>query len=72
MLKRDIHPLAGKRVKLKVSGADPEELNGQLYVIEDWWQNIAGKSWMVCGGNPACLKYAIRIENRVCGAAYGQ
>jgi len=59
------HPLAGKTVKLNVKvGEKPgrldEELIGKEYWVEDYWENIAGKSWMMCDGNPACLKYAMR------------
>jgi len=39
---------------------DPDNLNGQVFHIEDWWINVGGKSWMVCNGNPTCLKYAMR------------
>ena len=53
------HPLAGKTVRLNCK-PDPDNLNGQEYTIEDWWENVAGKSWMDCVGNPACLKYAMR------------
>ena len=58
-MKRDKHPLAGQIVILKCK-PDPDELNGKEFVVEDYWENVAGKSWMVCGGNPACLKYAMR------------
>ncbi len=56
---RDKHPLAGKTVILKCK-PDLDNLNGKTFVIEDWWENVAGESWMCCYGNPACLKYAIR------------
>jgi hypothetical protein len=36
------------------------KLDGQQIVVEDWWDRVAGKSWMDCDGNPACLKYAVR------------
>lgn len=49
--------LAGKTVKIKSSIKD---LGNKDYVVEDWWDRVAGKSWMNCDGNPACLKYAIR------------
>jgi len=58
-MKRDKHPLAGSTVKLKCK-PDPDGLNGQDYRVEDWWINVAEKSWMNCDGNPACLKYAVR------------
>lgn len=50
------HELAGKTVRLNCA----DELNGQEFVVEDYWENIAGRSWMFCDGNPACIKYAIR------------
>lgn len=56
---RDTHPLAGKTVILKCK-PDPDNLNGQKFVVEDWQINVLGKSWMICNGNPAALKYAMR------------
>jgi predicted ATP-dependent serine protease len=56
---RPQHPLAGKTVILNCQ-PDPDELNGQRFEVEDWWQNVAGMSWMDAIGNPAALKYAIR------------
>jgi hypothetical protein len=29
-------------------------------LVEDWWDRVAGKSWMQCNGNPACINYAMR------------
>ncbi len=58
-MKRKVHSLAGKTVKLNCK-PDPDYLNGQQFNVEDWWENVSGKSWMVCDGNPACLKYAMR------------
>ena len=58
-MQRDIHPLAGKTVRLKCK-PDPDGLDGNAFVVEDWWVNIAGKSWMNCNGNLACMKYAMR------------
>ena len=59
---RDKHPLAGKRVILKLSdpSRDPDNLNGRVYCIEDYWQNVGGGSWKYASGNPAALKYAMR------------
>ena len=59
LTKRDTHPLAGKTVILNCK-SDLEDLNGKNFKVEDWWSNIAGKSWMDCIGNSTCLKYAIR------------
>jgi hypothetical protein len=36
------------------------ELQGQEMVVEDWWLNVYGESWMWAKGNPAALKYALR------------
>lgn len=52
------HPLAGKTVTLQ-SGF----YSGETYWIEDWWDRIAGKSWMDCNGNPACMEYALRGDD---------
>ncbi len=49
------HPMAGEVVK--IAGGD---FDGQDYRIEDWWDRVAGRSWKVCDGNPACLDYAMR------------
>jgi len=61
---RSQHPLAGKTVKLNVRLSSnsrlDDELAGQDYRIEDWWQNVAGESWMNSNGNLAALKYAMR------------
>lgn len=54
---RESHPLAGKTVTLK---SRAPELNGKQYTIEDWWQNVAGQSWMTSDGNPAAMIYGIR------------
>jgi hypothetical protein len=48
-------PLASTTVKI-VEG----ELKGEMLVVEDWWENVYGKSWMVSDGNPAALNYAMR------------
>lgn len=50
-------PLAGTIAKIKDEAND---LGGQEISIEDWWDRVAGKSWMNCNGNPACLNYAMR------------
>lgn len=49
------HELAGKKADI-ISGY----FAGQTYLVEDWWDRVAGKSWMDCDGNPACLEYAVR------------
>lgn len=32
----------------------------QTAVVEDYWMNVFGKSWMFSDGNPAALNYALR------------
>lgn len=73
MLHTDSHPLAGKTVIIR-SG----EFAGEEYRIEDWWDRVAGRSWQVCDGNPACLDYAMRaafeklpIDNEVIYGKFG-
>lgn len=48
------HPLAGQSVQVKGGF-----FAGQTYLIEDWWDRVAGRSWMVSDGNPACIEYAM-------------
>lgn len=48
---------AGKVVRLKDT---VPEIGGQEIIIEDWWDRVYGKSWMIANGNPAALIYAIR------------
>ena len=50
------HPMAGQRM-LIAKGPNA----GREFLIEDWWDRVAGKSWMHCDGNPACLAYAITL-----------
>lgn len=64
------HPLAGKTVKIKASSRHPqvETFGGSELRLEDWWDRVTGKSWMTCGGNPACVIYALRqqpIDNEI-------
>lgn len=64
---RDEHPLAGQTVVLNLTAKEGMEdhdlykkLQGQEYRIEDWWENLFGKSWMFAQGNPAAMIYGIR------------
>lgn len=53
------HPLAGKTVLYDRSSIlDPDDV--VAFHIEDYWDRVAGKSWMDCAGNLAALMYAIR------------
>lgn len=54
--------LAGKTVKLKDNAKHPQFPNfgGSEIVIEDWWDNLTGGSWMNANGNPAVMIYGMR------------
>lgn len=62
MLHKEKSPLAGQVVKVKQNVKHPQidSFGGSDFEVEDWWDRVAGKSWMVCDGNPACLIYAMR------------
>ena len=56
-------PLAGKTVRIKAEAKHPQviDFGNSEYRVEDWWDRVAGKSWMeLAATNPACLVYAIR------------
>lgn len=55
-------PLAGKSVRIREGVEHPQvpDFAGSEFHVEDWWDRVAGKSWMDCDGNPACMVYAIR------------
>jgi hypothetical protein len=65
MIHADASDLAGKTVTI---GADIPHLGGQQYRVEDWWDRVAGCSWMDSDGNPAALDYAVRTGSRGAGA----
>jgi hypothetical protein len=57
------HPLAGQTVKIKDGTQDPTQscvVGGAEYRIEDWWDTLTGKSWMLSDGNWAAMHYALR------------
>ncbi len=65
------HPLADQKVVLERG-----PYAGREIVIEDWWDRVAGRSWMDCDGNPVCLKYAVMsvgapIDNEVIYGKFG-
>lgn len=69
MIHKSQSELAGKVVKIKEGVEHPQVPNfgGSEFRVEDWWDRVAGKSWMYCDGNPACLIYAMRtgLGNKV-------
>ena len=51
----------GKTIKLPGDKKSLNDLAGQEYRVEDWWDVVSGGSWMFAEGNPAAIQYAIRI-----------
>lgn len=53
---------AGKSIQLQpwVKHPQDDSFSSAEFMVEDWWDRVAGKSWMLCDGNPACLVYAMR------------
>lgn len=63
---REKSPYAGQTVKTKstaVPTSNGLSLAGKDFTIEDWWENVYGRSWMFSTGNPAALEYAFRCGN---------
>lgn len=61
---RDRYEYAGATAKLKDGvGYDTigNDLSGEVFFVEDWFENVAGCSWMAANGNPTALIYAMRI-----------
>lgn len=61
---RERSPYAGCEVKTRPDvGKDMggRDLGNQVFRVEDWWENVYGRSWMVANGNPAAMVYGIRI-----------
>jgi len=57
MIHEQQSPLAGETVKLKNT---VEDIGGQEYHVEDWWDRVNDKSWQLSNGNPAAMIYAMR------------
>lgn len=59
---RDVHPLAGQKVRLKegIGKFMQGEAGGAEFVVEDWAENVLGCSVWAANGNPAALEYALR------------
>ena len=56
------HPLADRPVTL-IENNSLGIPTTEIYMIEDWWDSITGKSWQTATGNPAALEYSLRIAN---------
>lgn len=61
---RERSPYAGCEMMTRPDvGKDPfsgRDLSNQRFIVEDWWENVYGRSWMVSDGNPAAMIYGIR------------
>ena len=60
---RERHPLAGQTVRLKdgIGKFMQGDASGAEFVVEDWADNVMGRSIWSVYGNPAILEYALRI-----------
>ena len=56
------HPLANRPITL-IENNSLGIPTTEIYMIEDWWDSITGKSWKTSTGNPAALEYSLRIAN---------
>lgn len=59
---KETHPLAGQTVRLKegIGKFLQGEAGGAEFVVEDWADNVLGRSVWAADGNPAALEYALR------------
>lgn len=64
MIHENKSEFAGKTVKLKETVVG---MRGESFEVEDYWDRVAGMSWMACVGNVAVLSYSIRagVANRL-------
>jgi hypothetical protein len=62
MIHKEASELAGKTVRIKPSVEHFQYPNfgGSEFIIQDYWDRLANKSWMNCEGNPACIVYGVR------------
>ena len=51
--------MANIRAKSPYAGMTVKTRDGNDFVIEDWWQNVYGKSWMHSDGNVAAMNYGV-------------
>jgi len=57
-MNREKYEHSGKQMKIKnfVSNG----LAGKIIEVEDYWENVSGKSWMLSDGNIAAMNYGFR------------
>ena len=65
---REKSPYAGMTVKTKTDvGIDAMtsiNLGSKDFTVEDWWENVYGRSWLCSDGNFAALGYALRLAGK--------
>ena len=57
---RDEHPQKGRDVVVYPKYEIQNLVEGAVFTLEDWWENVSGTSWRLSAGNPAALQYAAR------------
>lgn len=59
---REKHPLAGQTVRLKdgIGKFLQGDAGGAEFRVEDWAENVLGRSVWAANGNPGAIEYAIR------------
>ena len=59
--------LAGKIVKIKKDAThfQLDNFGGSDFRVEDWWDRVTGRSWMIANGNPAAIIYAMRSSHQI-------
>lgn len=63
MIMREKFKYAGQKVKTKQGvgmSSFGQDMSGQDFIVEDWWENVAGYSWYEAEGNPSVFEYSIR------------
>lgn len=65
MAKREKYSKAGQEVTVKAG-----KYAGQKYLIDDWWLNVAGRSWKDSSAL-ACLDYSQRAKSLDDEVLYG-
>lgn len=64
MIHENKSEFAGKTIKLKDTVVG---MRGESFEVEDYFDRLAGESWMACSGNISVLSYSIRagVSNRL-------
>lgn len=60
MTHTESHPMSGQDVKVTLANHPQIKPGPHVFTVEDWWDKIAGESWMFAEGNPAAMIYGMR------------